>query len=169
MTGEVNDLHRSPSIIPLFLPALSFLQATEQKGEKKQSGEPFCVNSLIRKTSASIVPLHFGGKKYFIDFFLFFLQSNRRREELRKRLCVGLDSAGGLQGWEGGEMARCCERARVLAMERNAGSALDPSLPSERTNIAPCVCQLLNDHPTQTQRDSSRNHQVISRWVWCLL
>lgn len=142
----------------------SFFSASNRaKRRKKKSGEPFCVNSLIRKTSASIVPLHFGGKNISLIFFFFFLQSNRRREELRKRLCVGLDSAGGLQGWDGGEMARCCERTRVLAMERNAGSALDPSLPSERTNMAPCVCQLLNNHPTQTQRDSSRNHHVISR------
>lgn len=42
-----------------------------RKAKRKKGREPFCVNSLIKKTSASIVPLHFGGKRYFIDFFFF--------------------------------------------------------------------------------------------------
>lgn len=57
---EADDLHQSLSIIFLLPPFAP--QATDPT-------EPFSVNSLIRKTLTLVVPLHFGGKKYFIDFF----------------------------------------------------------------------------------------------------
>lgn len=83
MTGEADDLHQSLSIIPPLSP--SALQATKPT-------EPFCANSLIRKTLTSIVPLHFGGKN--ISLIFFFPRSNQRRAELQEalhriRLCGG--------------------------------------------------------------------------------
>lgn len=86
MTGEADALHQSLSIISPISP--SVLWATKPM-------EPFCVNSLIRKTLTSIVPLHFGGKN--ISLISTPLCSNRRRAELREGLCLGLDAAGGFR------------------------------------------------------------------------
>lgn len=59
------------------------------------------MNSLIRKTSASIVPLHFGGKKYFIDFFFFFAKQSKTGGAEKAALC-GIRLSRGAVGMGGG-------------------------------------------------------------------
>lgn len=88
-----------PHFQPLSL--CSARREAEKKKKKKKRVRAFCVNSLIRKTLTSIVPLHFGGK----IFHWFFFCSNRRRAELRGALC-GITLCGGFSG-TGGETARC--------------------------------------------------------------
>lgn len=92
---EVCDLHRSPSIIsPLPASLTLFCKAWSGKEKKKKKRvRAFCVNSLIRKTLTSIVPLHFGGK-IFHWFFFAAIEGGQSWEGL----CVGLHSAGGFQG-----------------------------------------------------------------------
>lgn len=64
------------------------------------------MNSLIRKTSASIVRLHFGGKKYFIDFLFSFAKQSKtggaEKAALRGiRLSRGAAGTGGGERWRG--------------------------------------------------------------------
>lgn len=60
------------------------------------------MNSLIRKTSASIVPLHFGGKKYFIDFFSFFFAKQSKTGGAEKAALCGIRLSRGAAGMGGG-------------------------------------------------------------------
>lgn len=81
------DLHHSLSILPP-PPSPSVLQARKPE-------EPFCVNSLIRKTltrTSHPLFLFILVGKYFIDFC-----SNRRRAEMRGALC-GIRLCGGFPG-----------------------------------------------------------------------
>ena len=78
-----------PHFQPLSL--CSARREVEKKGEKKRRA--FCVNSLIRKTLTSIVPLHFGGK-----IFHWFSFAAIEGGQSWEGLCVGLHSAGGFQG-----------------------------------------------------------------------
>lgn len=132
-----------------------FLQA-------KRRTEPFCVNSLIRKTLTSIVPLHFGGKifHWFSFFFSFFLHQQQRQSKAggaEKGLCVGLDSAGGLLGWVWGT----CEVVWMLYARRGrmAASLLPAPLKEPITDITPHILQLVSI--TATQRPTV-SHHIIS-------
>lgn len=81
MTGEEDDLHQSLSITSPLPP--SVLRATE-------TTEAFCASSLIRKTLASIVPLHFGGKNISLIFFPLPPHQSKAGGALRGiRLCGG--------------------------------------------------------------------------------
>lgn len=84
MTGEADALHQSLSIISPISPSVPW--ATKPM-------EPFGVNSLIRKTLTSIVPLHFGGKNISLipPPPPAAIEGGRSSEGL----CLGLDSAGG--------------------------------------------------------------------------
>lgn len=132
---EVCDLHRSPSIIsPLPASLTLFCKAWSGKEKKKKKRvRAFCVNSLIRKTLTSIVPLHFGGK-IFHWFFFAAIEGGQSWEGL----CVGLHSAGGFQG-------RVGRRRGVSVCVRACGGGWwgnvpphnpYPFSPSERTNYS---------------------------------
>lgn len=144
----------SHHLLFLFFFSLRFLQA-------KKRTEPFCVNSLIRKTLTSIVPLHFGGKIFHWFFFFFFLHQQQQQSKAggaEKGLCVGLDSAGGLLGWVWGT----CE---VVWMRMHSGGGWQrpstwPPLKKPITDITPRILQLLSI--TATQRPTV-SHHIISR------
>lgn len=85
MTGEADDLHRSPSIIFSLSPFAP--QATKP-------AEPYSVNSLIRKTLTPTVPLHFGGKNISLIFTPTAIEGGQGCEGL----CAGIRLCGGFSG-----------------------------------------------------------------------
>lgn len=83
-------------------PFFPVLYSSSISSASHEAKEPFCVNSLIRKTlTCGFRPLFLFilVGKYFIDFC-----SNRRQAELRGALC-GIRLCGGFSGM-GGELVR---------------------------------------------------------------